>query len=262
MKLNNVNCVITGASSGIGREVALLLAARGCTIVAIARDQSKLNELVVDAKALNGRILPVAFDLKNHNDFNQLAQNIKSQIGMIDLVINNAAIGHYSDFSTQKVEEIMKVANTTLVAPILFTKICLPLMRNDKSSIVFVSSLAGKMGFPKLSIYSAAKHGIEGFADSLTQEITNKIFIFRPGVTATNFFTESGMEDFEKRAKQIGLMKSANYVATELIFALENNRKEYTVGSDKYLLPLLPILPRQYRFSVLKFLNMLLKRIS
>ena len=259
MKLDYKNCVITGASSGIGREVSLLLAARGCTVVAIARDQNKLNELAIDAKNLSGRIQPIAFDLKNHNNFDVLAQHIQRQVGVIDLVINNAAVGHHSDFSTQSNEEIMKVMNTTLIAPILFTKICLPLMRNNESSILFVSSLAGKMGFPKLSIYSAAKHGIEGFADSLTQECANEIFIFRPGVTATNFFTESGMEDFERRARQNGQMNSAQYVAKELIFALANNRKEYTVSSDKYLLPLLPIITRQYRFSVLKFLNKLSK---
>ena len=259
MNLNNINCVVTGASSGIGRELSLILAAKGCTVVAIARDEARLDNLASEVKDLKGTILPVSFDLQNESNFSQLRMLIESKVKVVDLLVNNAALGHYSEFSTQKTEEILRVIKTTLIAPILVTSVCLPLMRNQSSAVAFISSLAGKMGFPNLSTYSAAKHGIEGFVDSLMQENNNRIFVFRPGVTETNFFKNSGMEDFEKEAKEKDSMKSAHEVAQELVAALEKDNYEHTVGNDKFLLPLLPMVPRPMRFQILNFLNRLTK---
>lgn len=256
MNLNNLNCVVTGASSGIGRELSLILAAKGCVVIVIARDREKLNDLVLESESLEGTILPIVFNLMDIDNYNELHKLIESRVERVDLLVNNAALGNYSDFINQKPNEVLDVIKTTLIAPILTTKICLDLMTD--TTVVFVSSLAGKMGFSGLSTYSAAKHGIEGFADTLAQE-SNNIFIFRPGVTETRFFERAGMTEFEAEAKKTGLMKSAKEVANELIYALENDKKNYTVGNDKFLLPLLPLINRQSRFIVLKYLNKLTK---
>lgn len=257
MNLEKLNCVVTGASSGIGREVALSLAAKGCVVVGVARDKAKLDSLVLESKNLKGVIHGVAYDLRDFDGYGKLSDLIRSETNDIDLLINNAALGCFMEFRNQSKEDMQKVLDTTLTAPILLTNICQPLMRNKDSAVVFISSLAGKMGFPNLSVYSAAKHGIEGFADAAAQEpgFKGKVFVFRPGVTETSFFENSGMKAFEEEAKKGDLMKSSREVALEIIYALEKDKRKYTVGSDRFLVPLLPFIPRQYRFTVLKYLN-------
>ncbi len=257
MNLNKLNCVVTGASSGIGREVALSLAAKGCFVVGVARDRAKLDSLIQEAKNLKGVIHAVVYDLKDFENYDKLSDLIQSEINEIDLLVNNAALGCFLEFHNQSIEDIRKVLDTTLIAPLLLTSICQPFMRNEDSATVFVSSLAGKMGFPNLSVYSAAKHGIEGFADTLAQELEFKgqVFLFRPGVTETSFFKSSGMELFEEKARNSSQMKSPRQVAHEMIYALENDKKEFTVGSDRFLILILPYISRQFRFTVLKYLN-------
>jgi short-subunit dehydrogenase len=255
MDLNNINCVVTGASSGIGKELSLLLAGRGCTVVAVARSKERLNQLAMETASMKGTVLPIVFDLEDAENYSELRDLISEKIGKIDLLVNNAALGHFSSFSDQESGDIIKVARTTFLAPILTTSACLPIMRNGKGAVVFVSSLAGKIGFPNLAVYSAAKHGLEGFADSLNQEVRSSVFIFRPGVTETRFFERSGMTEFEKYAKESGLMKTAKQVAIELVDALEKDKKVYTVGADRYLIAILPFITRSMRFSVLNFFN-------
>lgn len=259
MLCNNINCIVTGASTGIGRQLSLILAEKGCTVLAIARSEEKLSELALEALSLKGTIVPIVFDLTDFNNFNRLASIISENVSNVDLLVNNAGSGNSSLFSQQTIKDIKRVLDVTLIAPILITQTCLPLMKNGNRSVMFVSSLAGKMAFPKLSTYSAAKHGIEGFVDALIQERELDVFIFRPGVTDTNFFENSGMQQFQNDAKKQGLIKDSKEVAAEIIFAIENNKRDYTVGTDKYLLLMLPFISRNMRFTLLDILNRIYK---
>jgi short-subunit dehydrogenase len=126
--------------------------------------------------------------------------------------------------------------------------------------MVYTSSLAGKVGFPEMSIYSASKFAIEGFVDSLRSEYESKGVMFtvlRPGITRTPFFKKAGMEAFENSVKDLKNCYTPDKVAEIFYEKISPSVKTIVVGNDKYFLALLPFTPFRYRFKVLDFTNKL-----
>ena len=169
--------VITGASHGIGEELAIQLAAQGAKLVLAARRMEELERVAARAGAES---LSVATDVANPDACAALIAAAVARFGRIDTLINNAGVGMWS-----RVDEVHdlsifeRVMRVNYLGAVYCTSHALPFLKASRGRIVCVSSLAGRTGVPLRSGYSASKHAMAGFFDSLRMEIAGS------GVTVT-----------------------------------------------------------------------------
>lgn len=255
------NVLVTGASSGIGRALCLQLAKDGARVFAVARNKDKLNELTKQC-GNNGIIIPIVLDITQTTEFREVVQEISKYSNKIDIIINNAGIGHYELFLESNIAADEKVITTNVIGTISFLRfIYLNFMKQgNENYILFTTSLAGKIGFEKLAVYSATKFALEGFAESLRRELKNTkttVTVFRPGIVETNFFKNAGMVSYEAQAKKRGWMRRPEEVASYLLKKIPTKKRTITVGGDKVFLKLLPFIPERFTFFVLNVINKL-----
>jgi len=164
--------VITGASDGIGKELALQLAAQGALLSLAARSVEKLEAVAAECRGRGGTVLVVPTDVGLEADCAALVQRTAAEFGRIDVLVNNAGITMWANFEDMRdlgvFEHIMRV---NYLGCIYCTHFCLPYLKETKGLVVGVSSLAGKTGVPARSGYAASKHAVTGFLDSLRIEI-------------------------------------------------------------------------------------------
>jgi len=171
-----MNIIITGASRGIGYEIAKRFAAiADNNILAIARNKANLEELkkVCAQENSQGLVIPIVFDLEKTNLYESvLLKEIKTCIGEIDILINNAGLLFNKPFEKLSSVEIERMIQLNLTAPIQLIQSLLPIM-NKPSHIVNISSMGGFQGsqkFPGLTVYSAAKAGLASLTECLAEE--------------------------------------------------------------------------------------------
>lgn len=262
MKSKYKNAIVTGASSGIGAELSLYLAKNKCHVLAVGRDAKKLAKQ-------RGRLSPskqkyfhaYKADINVKSTRSRLLKAAQEN-GRVDLLISNAGVGVSKSFEHMTDDEVELVITTNLLSPIkLIGQVIGSTLRTSKQSklqIVIVTSLAGKMGFPELSTYSASKFGLEGFAEVLRHDLkqTNiSICVLRPGVTDTGFFNVAGMHGFYDSVKGKKVLHSAESVAEELFEKLSPHLEELTIGSDKYALKVLPFFKWNNKLKALDLIN-------
>jgi len=250
MKTEYSRAIVTGASSGIGAAIAKALCMKNIEVYAVARNKAKLkqvkNSLPHDKQKYFNLITA---DISNSQGIETILKSAQP-INKVDLLVNNAGVGISKSFDKHNDHEIDSIISTNLTGTIKLTNGVLKnRSKKSKIHIIFVSSLAGKIGFPDLSVYSATKFGIEGFAQSLRTEYRNqkvKISILLPGVTDTNFFNIAKMDMPDK-------MHSPDNVASTLLKNI--NKSVVVVGGDKYFIKLIPFIPFHNRFKVLSITN-------
>jgi len=179
--------LVTGASSGMGRETAIRLAEKGFQVIAAARRIDRLNELAEQFQ----NITPMRVDLSQSEDTEVFCDYISTLPIPVSVLINNAGYsirGALEDVSTEAIKRIFEV---NLFALICITQACLPGMRNlRKGTIVNLSSIAGKFAFPGSGVYAATKYAVEGITDALRMELAPfgiRVVAIRPGPIATEF---------------------------------------------------------------------------
>ena len=179
--------LITGASSGIGRETAIRLAGRGFQVIAAARRMDRLNEL---ADQFQG-ITPKQVDLSQPEDTEAFCRYLSGLPNPVSVLINNAGYSVRGVLEDVSIEAIKRLFEVNLFSLIRVTQACLPGMRNlRKGTIVNLSSIAGKFTFPTSGAYAAAKYAIEGITDALRIELAPfgiRVVAIRPGPIATEF---------------------------------------------------------------------------
>lgn len=182
---------ITGASSGIGEALALGLAAQGAQLVLSARNLDALQvvEKKCDAAAdRNHLVLP--FDVTEEASLPQIVEQAQSLAGRIDMLINNAGISQRSSCLETEMSTYRTLFDVDVFAPIALTKAVLPgMVQQGSGHIVVMASVAGKIGVPFRTGYSAAKHSVMGFFDSLRAEVTHQnisVSTITPGYIRTN----------------------------------------------------------------------------
>lgn len=270
--------LITGCSSGIGYETALMLARNGFHTFATMRNTKKsdsLEEIIKKERLdLNIRELDVNDDRSIENTINC----IKSEANRIDVLINNAGYGLVGFFEDLTLDEIRNQFETNFFGVLNITKKIIPIMRLQKSgTIINVSSGAGQVGFPGISAYVSTKFAIEGFSESLMYELFPygiKVVIIEPGVIKTNFFrncivSEHSMKksspysrSLDKFQKNVELMQehatSPFDVAKVILQVLGNNepKQRYIVGNDVAM-----ILEAKKNLSDIEFKKMMIQNI-
>lgn len=179
--------LVTGASSGIGRETAIKLAREGFQVIASARRSERLTELAKQ----NSQIIPRPVDLADPQALESLCNEILSLSEPVTVLINNAGFSMRGAIEDVPLSSVKRLFEVNLFALIRVTQACLPGMRRQRTgTIVNLSSMVGKFTFPTSGPYSATKHAIEAISDALRMEVRPfgiRVVTIRPGVIATEF---------------------------------------------------------------------------
>ena len=187
MEKNGQVALVTGASSGIGRETAIMLAEKGFQVVAAARRMDRLAELAAQGQG----ITPIEVDLSDPDDLEKFCQHISGLPEPVSVLINNAGYSLRGVLEDVAIDAAKRMFQVNVFALMRVTQACLPGMRKMRGgTIVNLSSMAGKFAFPGSGPYAATKHAVEAITDALRIEVRPfgiRVVAIRPGFIATEF---------------------------------------------------------------------------
>ena len=184
-----MKALITGASSGIGKEFARILASRGWDLIIAARSTDKLNALKDELSNVNVRVITI--DLSREQDAYDLYEHLRDE--NIDFLINNAGFGAYGEFKDVPLELEMKLVHTNVCSLHILTKLFLQdMIARDSGAILNVGSMAGFSAGPKMSSYYASKNYVVRLTEAIHEELRRskskvKVSVLCPGPVSTNF---------------------------------------------------------------------------
>ncbi|HZY90360.1 MAG TPA: SDR family oxidoreductase [Gemmataceae bacterium] len=224
--------LITGASQGIGRALAVAAAARGAKVLAAARSEDLLAQLAAEVRAAGGTIETVHADVTVPDQRDRMTGAALRHFGGLDVLVNNAGIGatgHFVECGPERLRAIMEVNFFGLTET---TRVCLPLLRHGRTpAVVNISSVAGKRGIPARSEYSASKFAVQGFSEALRAELAKDgidVLVVSPGLTRTNFSQNMLEQKAVLRMDHLRGM-SAEAVAEATLRSLERGRNEVSL---------------------------------
>jgi short-subunit dehydrogenase len=222
--------LITGASSGMGKETAKQLIKEGHTVYTVARRIEQMQDL----KLLGG--LPIRMDITNEAEIRYVVDTIVQKEGRIDVLWNNAGYGIYGSVEDIPLQDAVKQFDVNLFGLASITQKVVPHMRNAQSgTIINTSSMGGKMYFPLGAWYHASKHALEGFSDCLRLELKPfniNVVVLEPGLIATEFGSTvlGGLDKISKQSPYIDMMNK--FVAGSRKTYETNNLSQPTVVSN------------------------------
>ena len=231
---------ITGASSGIGEALAIAFAKEGAKLVLSSRRENELNLVKQKLNINETNVLILPLDLADSTNLNNHTQKVISTFGRIDVLVNNGGISQRSWIKDTPLEIDRKIMEVNFFGTVALTKSVLPYMTKQNSGhIVVISSIAGKFGFYLRSAYSASKHALHGFFESLRLEVHNnniKVMMVCPGKIKTDISVNALNAKGEKHnlvdENQLTGM-SAEACAAVIITGLKNNKYELFVGGKE-----------------------------
>lgn len=188
--------IVTGASRGIGEQVAYQLAQERAQLFLGARNEVALKKVAAQCMSLGAqRVYTYVLDLSDANSIDDFIEEVKAQTAKIDVLINNAGIGHLQSFmqtDPKRSEKMMKV--NTLGTMYLTQQVLLEMLDNHRGHVITVASLAGKVPSPNMAVYGVSKAALISFQDSLRIELKPhhiKLTTINPGPVKTDFFKSS-----------------------------------------------------------------------
>lgn len=231
MKLQNKTILITGASSGIGKAMALRAAKDGATVVLAARTADKLESVAQEVTALGGTPIVVPTDVTKIEDIRNLFLKATEGGRKLDVVFNNAGLGYIGKIWELPAEQIQTIINVNTTGMILVAKYAAEVMQRQKyGHLVMTSSLAGLITLPEWSVYVASKWAITGFADSIRYELSPEgvlVTTLHPGMVSTDFFAkEKANQDMSKLDPNA---LTADQVAEEVYNALFTKQRKIII---------------------------------
>jgi len=187
--MKNKVVIITGASSGIGKALAKEFGNRGAKLILAARNFEKLQEFTIELNASGIDALAVKTDVSCEDDCQNLVNSAIEKYGKIDVLINNAGISMRAIFKDLDLKVIRSLMDVNFWGTVYCTKYALPYLLQSKGSVVGIISIAGYLGLPGRTGYSASKFAIRGFLDTLRVENLKTglhVLVAAPGFTASN----------------------------------------------------------------------------
>lgn len=252
--LINKIAVVTGASSGIGRATALELAKEGCKLVLLGRNKERLIGALNEVKQYSTDSTAIICDVRNYKSVEKVISGIITKYKDIDILINSAGISINREFKNETIEEIKEIIDTNIFGIINCIKCVLPFMIRKKSGVIVnLGSLAGLVGLPGLSVYSASKFGVVGLSQALYYELKKQgisVIIVHPAATETNIFNNPSWQNFPHDKIHPKLLKP-KYVAKEIIKAIKKDIFEIIIPkTTKIKLSGRSLLPSLYRWYI------------
>jgi len=235
-KLSGSTALITGATSGIGRETALEFARSGAKVVVAGRREERLGELVLEIKSRGGKALAVATDVADQEQVENLINKAVETFGRIDVLVNNAGVGLAARFDQMSIEDFRRLMDVNFWGAVYACKSALPVIRKQQEggAIINVSSIMGKRGVPFETAYCASKFALAGFSEALRTEVmTDKIDVSTifPGAVETEIFETSANQTgfdipgnipkFPAREMARVIVQTARFPQPEVVMALD-----------------------------------------
>lgn len=181
--------IITGASTGIGRALALAWAPRGATVVLSARSRGPLEEVAREVESAGGRALVVCGDVTDQAHREALVARA-AETGRLDVLVNNAGRGFYAPFERIDLAGVRALFELNVLAPLALSQLACPHLERTGGTIVMMSSVAGLVAAPRYAAYAASKFALEAVAMSMRSELASRgvrVCVVRPGPVATPF---------------------------------------------------------------------------
>jgi len=238
--LRDKTIIITGASSGIGKAMAMELSAQGANLVLASRNIEELKLIHKDLNSSPEKTIIIQTDVGVEEDCKAAVDAAINKFGTIDILVNNAGISQRSLSKDTLIDVDRQLMNINFFGSVSMTKYALPhMISQNNGHIVIVSSIVGKFGFPLRSGYSASKHALHGYFESLRAEVFQHkihITIVCPGRINTQISVNALVKDGSKygimdngQAKGI----NADQCAKNIIKAIKNRKKEVVFGGSE-----------------------------
>lgn len=228
-KLKDKRIIITGASSGIGRELAKQLAAEGCRLVINARRKDRLEELATELAGAGAQCVIVDGDVTESSVRDRMLIAAKEHFGGLDILINNAGVGAMGRFDEASEERLRQVFEVNFFAVAEFMRESLGLLKaGNEPVIVNLSSVLGHRAVPLKSEYCASKFAIHGLSDAIRAELSRDgvdLLLVSPSTTDSEFF-DAAIDDPTKRDWKKGGAMSPEVVAKRTLRAIRKRRHE------------------------------------
>ena len=234
-RIDDRTALVTGASQGIGREIAAALASRGARVVAAARSEDKLASLCEEITAAGGEAIPLALDLAVPEEIGDRLASLPEEWSGIDILVNNAGVTEDTLLARMSLEQWERVLRVNLTGAFALTKELLRgMMRKRWGRIVNVSSVVGMMGNPGQANYAASKAGLIGFSKSVAKELGSRGItcnVVAPGFIETAMTADLPDKSKEGLEKEIALRRlgSSADVAAAVVY-LASEEAGYVTG--------------------------------
>ncbi len=220
--------VITGGSSGIGKQTARRLLERGATVVIASHDASRLEQARADLHGVSSTVEAVAFDVRKSDDVERAVQQILDRHGRVDILINNAGYAVYRPFEESDLAEIVDLVDVNLTGAMRVTRAVLPAMIARRSGrIVNVASIGGETIITPNAVYCAAKHGLVAWTKALRYEVAHfglSANVVCPGFTVTHFHDHPTFRRRDPYRRAGRKAMDADAVARGILAAIEYDR--------------------------------------
>lgn len=222
--------LITGASSGIGRRVAIDLASRGAMVIGCGRSAERLQRSEEEMRRANPSCAVIACDVGDRRQVGEMVAKVVADFGRIDVLINNAGIGMRKPFVETSVDMLEAIMRTNYLGMVYCTHAVLPSMvARGKGHIVNISSVAAKMGTPRMTGYCASKFAMNGFSESLYHELAPVgiyVSVVCPGSVKTDF--NKSFADMPLKSPSL-LVITPEAVSRTVIAAIERRTFEVVI---------------------------------
>jgi short-subunit dehydrogenase len=220
---SNKVVLITGASSGIGRGLALALAKRGARLGLVARRADLLDEIVGEVQSQQGKALALVADVQDQAAMRAAADKLRAEFGAVDMLIANAGIGTTTDAAELDATEVARVFGVNVVGAASSVAAVVPeMIQRGSGHLVAISSLAAYRGIPKSATYGASKAALSLFFESLRLDLQPRgidVTIIHPGFIKTPLTAG--------REATMPFLMELDYAVAKIIGAIEKKRKSY-----------------------------------
>jgi short-subunit dehydrogenase len=231
MNLSGSRILLTGASGGIGRCLALELARRGARLALTGRDETQLAKLASELSSMGGTAVVLPFELAQPSGHAALVQRALGALGGLEILVNNAGQSHFGAFADGDEDAMRRLISVNIAAPLLLARAALPhLLSRGGGCIVNVGSVLGAIGFPYFTAYSTCKFALRGFSEALRRELDGtgvRVLYVAPRATATNMNGPAVRALMEENG---AAMDAPAEVARRIVAAMDGDSGEVTIG--------------------------------
>lgn len=254
MQLQDKRVVLTGATGGIGQAVAMQLANQGAKLGLVGTRHDALNLLRVQLQHHHADIISIPADLTTEQGQQQVLHDMQARFGGIDILINNAGITEFTEFSEQQPEMMERILKINVVAPMQLTRRVLPEMLDRQAGqVVNIGSTFGSIAFAYFTSYSTSKFALRGFSEALRREVADS------GVTVTYVApravkTRLNSSTVNEMAEKVKMnMDHPAMVAQKIVTAITKDKKDVYFGFPESLFVRInSLLPRLVDSALMK----------
>jgi short-subunit dehydrogenase len=252
---HDFSALVTGASSGIGRLLALRLAREGARLALVARQEDALHSLAGEIADAGGEAVVLPCDVADREQALETVLRAQEALGPIDLLVNNAGYGHHRLFLEWDLEDMERMMRVNYLGTLYFTKALIgPMVDRGRGWVVFISSVAGKIAPPDETAYVASKFAMVGLASSLSVEVEDAgvhVLNVCPGAIRTPFFDEEALARLPPVARK--QMAEPEGLVEAIMKALAKGKHEITYpGWIRFAYPVQALLPGLFRWGMKK----------